>query len=443
MERYGLFRSALLLLPLTLLAPFSARASSFELFGFGPLGMARSGALTADSKAAAAAFYNPAMLVLRDSADFEVAFGWNRTSASVQAEGGDLRLDCTYCQPPDAVGVDLGFVFPLAGKVKNRVAIGIAAHLPATSFVRVRAADPNRPFWYQQFNNPDRFILFAGAGVRLSEQWALGFGVQMLADLVGQGANVRVDLFSRRVELNELDSGLATRVSPTGGLYFAPTPSVRFGLNFRGEMRLFYQVPATIELDGIGVLAMDIQGNNHYQPHTFTLGSAWDATDALTFTADLVYGMWSAAPTPYMQLTVDMSGETLEAIGLNEALDLQSNLGRPGFKDTLGVRASVEWRFLERFSLLGGLSYRPTHVPRQDVPGTNILDGNTVGTSVGVSFAGDDPLEIFAAPVHVDLAGHVDFILPRRATKEATDQVPSYGYSARTIGVSSALRFDF
>lgn len=438
--RAGLLRFCL---TLVLVSASGARANSFELFGFGPLGMARSGALTADAKAASAAFYNPAMLVLRDSADFEVAFGWNRTSADVRPDANDARLDCTYCEPPDAVGVDLGFVFPLAGKVKNRVALGLALHLPATSFVRVRAADPNRPFWYHQFNNPDRFILFAGAGVRLSEQWALGVGAQMLADLKGQGANVRVDLFSRRVELNELDSGLATRVSPTAGLFFAPLESLRFGLNFRGEMMLFYQVPATIDLDGVGVLAMDIQGINHYQPHTVTLGSAWDVTDQLTFTADLIYGMWSHAPTPYMQLTVDMSGETLEAIGLDEALDLSSNVPPPGFKDTLGVKASVAFDFTDRFAVLGGFSFRPTPVPKQNVPGTNILDSNTVGASVGLSFAGDDPLEIFAAPVHIDLAAHAAFILPRKATREATDPVPSYSYSARTLGVSSALRFDF
>lgn len=432
-----------LLLALTLLGAGAAKASSFELFGFGPIGMARQGALTADSRTSAAAFYNPAMLVLREDAVFEAAFGWNRTGATVTPDDVSAQLDCTYCQPPDAVGTDLGFVFPLAGKVKNRVAIGLALHLPATSFVRVRAADPNRPFWYQQFNNPDRFILFAGTGVKLGEKWAIGAGAQMLADLKGQGANVRIDLFSKRVELNELDSGLGTRVAPTAGVYFTPMESLRFGLSFRGEMALFYQVPATINLDGVGTLAMDIQGNNHFQPHTFTLGAAYDASADLTFSADLVYGLWSRAPTPYMVLNVDMSGETLEALGLDEALDLSSNLGEPGFKDTLGVRASGEYRFTDRFALMAGLSFRPTPVPRQDVAGTNILDANTLGFGVGVSAAGDDPLEIFAAPVRVDVSAHGDFLLPRKATKEATDQVPTYGYSGQTLGVSAALRFDF
>lgn len=426
-----------------LLVASSAHASSFDLFGFGPTGMARSGALTADSKGAEAAFYNPAMLVLRKEASFELAFGWNRTSADVAAGEGVAQLDCTYCQPPDAVGVDLGFVFPLAGKVKNRVALGLAMHLPATSFVRVRAADPNRPFWYQQFNNPDRFTLFAGAAVKVSESLSLGAGVQVLADLKGTGANVHVDLFSRRVDLNELDSGLATRASPTAGIYFSPLEALRFGLSFRGEMALFYQVPAVINLDGVGTLAMDIQGNNHYSPHTFTLGGAWDVADDFSLSADVIYGMWSRAPSPYMQLSVDMSGETLEAIGLDEALDLGSNLGKPGFTDTVGVRAGAEYRFTEGFALLGGLSYRPTMVPKQDVPGTNIMDSSLLGFSAGLSLAGADPLEVFAAPVHLDLAAHFDLLLPRGASKEPTDRVPSYTFSGRTLGGSASLRFDF
>ena len=30
-------------------------------------------------------------------------------------------------------------------------------------------------------------------------------------------------------------------------------------------------------------------------------------------------------------------------------------------------------------------------VPKRDVPGTNIMDSNILGLSVGTSFAGDDP----------------------------------------------------
>jgi long-subunit fatty acid transport protein len=407
-----------------------------------------SGALTADATDFTAVFYNPAMLVLREDASFGFSFDYTRTDATVRTVGtaAGRELDCTYCDPTDWTGVDLGLLFPLGGKVQNRLALGLGMHLPASKLVSVRAVDPNRPFWYDWNNAPDRMVVFLGAGIRLTERLSLGLGMQALGDLEGRGADVTMDLFSKEVRFREVNSDFAPAYSPNAALHFVPLDGLRLGLSWRGEFKHYYQLPANIDLQGIGVLALSISGYNHFTPHTFTAGAAWDPLEQLTVALDLSYQRWSAAPSPHTRIVVDMSGATLEALGLDEVLDLDTqdlDPSSPGFEDTLSVRLGVEYRLDERWAARGGLSFRPTPVPLQTQLRTNILDADAVGVSAGIGWSFEDPLELFARPLILDVALQGLWYLNRTAQKADTDPVPSYEYGLRVFGTSVALRYDF
>jgi long-subunit fatty acid transport protein len=425
-----------------------------ETFGFGPRAASMAGAMTAEANDYSAVHYNPAMLVLQKDVGFGASFLWNRAATEVKAKAGaGDALDCTYCTPPDSAGFSVGLLFPLAGKVKNRLAFGLGIYLPSQRLLRTQAADPNRPFWYLYNSSPDRIVIMAGAGIRLVDNLTIGIGLQALANLVGQGATMHVDLFSKKATFREIDSTLATRTGPTAGLYYAPVPAVRFGVSFRWEMALLYEIPAAVNLEGIGTLAFTVSGTTHYTPHTLNFGAAWDVTKDLTVALDGEYGMWSRAPSPYMSLDVKVGGETLKALGLEDALNINtakncpdattSNPCSPGFTDTVMGRLGIEYRVSERFAARIGGFYRPTPVPKQDVPDTNILDATAVGVTGGVGFSFDDPLEVFQSPVRIDVAGQGTFLLPREATKESTDSVPSYSYSATVYGVTAAIRYEF
>lgn len=422
-----------------------AWADQFDLYGYGPRAVAMSGAMTAEANDYTAVFYNPALLVRRKEINFGFHVQWNHFASEVQRKDLASTLDCKYCQPPDSAGGAVGLLFPLAGKVKNHLALGLGVHLPSASMARVFAPDPARPYWYQYTSNPERLVMHLGAGIRITDELQLGAGLQVLADLVGNGADVRVDVFSKTIMRREIDSGLTPRMSPVVGIGFQPLKNLRFGVNWRAEMKLVYDIPANVELDGIGKLAMRVSGIAHYTPHNVRAGMAWDPTENFTVTADAEWMNWSAAPSPYTDLTIDISGATLTALGLDKALDMQSAKQAPGFSDTLSGRMGFEYRLSERFAARAGLSYRPTMIPKQNVEGTNLLDGTTVGGSAGVGFNFPDPLEIFAHPVTIDLAVQGALILPREALKPSTaaDGVPSYSYSARMYGVTGALRYDF
>jgi long-subunit fatty acid transport protein len=198
-----------------------------------------------------------------------------------------------------------------------------------------------------------------------------------------------------------------------------------------------------VDLAGIGTLQLALTGVTHYTPHTLQFGAAFDVTEKLTVALDGEYALWSMAPSPYMGLDIDVSGDVLEALGLDDALSVSSLEQAAGFHNTFGARLGVEYRFAPRFTLRGGMFIRPTPVPRQDVPGTNILDGTAIGTTFGFGFNFDDPLEIFKSPVIIDFAAQAHFLLPREANKELTDSVPSYRYEAKALGLSVSVRYDF
>jgi long-chain fatty acid transport protein len=429
-------------------ASLPALADPFPLYGYGPRAAAMGGAMTAEANDFTAVFYNPALLTKRKDLNFGFSFQFHRLIPEIISKDLAKPIDCSQCQAPDNVGTSTGFVFPLAGKLKNRVAIGLGLYLPTSVFVRVNAPDATQPYWYRYNGNLERFVLHVAAGIRITDWLSVGPGVSVLANLQGRvagggGAIAKVDLFSRNVKVKELDASLTTRIAPTFGVAVTPIPSLRFGATYRYEIMLPVTIPAIVDLEGIGTLNLSVNAISHYAPHQVSFGAAYDITDQLTVSVDGDYQHWSAAPSPYVSLSVDLAGPTLAALGIDKALDLNSPATPPGFVNTLGVRLGGEYRFSERFAARLGGSYRPTPVPLQNVVGTNLLDGNAVGLSAGIGFNFPDPLEVFAHPIQIDLAAQTTFILQREATKPTFDVLPSYTYSARVVGGTAMIRYDF
>ena len=92
----------------------------------------------------------------------------------------------------------------------------------------------------------------------------------------------------------------------------------------------------------MGTLGFALTGITQYTPHTISFGAAFDVTDKFTVSLDGEYALWSRAPSPYMNLNVDLSGDVLKALGLDEALDIASPTQKPGFTDTFGGRLGLE-----------------------------------------------------------------------------------------------------
>lgn len=426
-----------------LVCPLIAQADDNTLYGLGPRSAAMGGAMSAEANDYSATFYNPSLLVNSKESNFGLSLQYYQPNATVAKTGGTAALDCSSCQPRESVGSSLGFVFPLGGKVKNRVAIGLALNMPTSVFLRVSAPDRNSPFWYHYDTGHERFSLNVGAGFRPVDWLNIGAGVTVLSDLVGNGAQVKVDLFSKQVKAASINSYFANRVGPVFGVSITPWRRLRLGATFRWEMKLEYEIPAQIDLEGIGALNLALSGVLHYSPHTVQFGASLDVLDNLTVVLDGEWANWSAAPSPYMAVKMGLSGATLSALGLANAFDLASAQQAPGFTDTLTGRVGIEWRATSRVLARVGGFYRPTMVPKQDTPGTNLLDAAAVGITGGFGFNFKDPLEVFESPIKIDLSGHGVFLMQRETMKEATDVVPSYRSSMNVVGLSIGVRYDY
>ena len=149
-----------------------------------------------------------------------------------------------------------------------------------------------------------------------------------------------------------------------------------------------------------------------------------------------------AAPDPATEMTVEMDGEMLRSLGIDETFDSKTEARSPGFSTTLEPHLGVEWLIVPSFAARLGYFFRPTPVPKQNGD-TNILDGNTHALAAGLGFNFNDPLEVFAKPVHIDLAYQLMLIPERRADKGSSSDVPSYVYSGYLHNVSAAVRYVF
>jgi long-subunit fatty acid transport protein len=154
--------------------------------------------------------------------------------------------------------------------------------------------------------------------------------------------------------------------------------------------------------------------------------------------------MWSLSPNPQINVGVKLAGDVAEALGLDQALALDSSAdASPGFVDILIPRAGVEFSPSESFTLRGGYWLRPTPIKDQTRK-TNYLDSTTHGVAVGASFTFQDPIELFPNPLTVDATGQFVLLQERETTKrEPGDPVGSYKSGGVVVHLDLTLRYTF
>lgn len=437
-------RAGRILMLVLALSPATGRANVFEQFGFEPRGVAMGGAQTASGDGHVASYFNPSMLPLGKEFSFGLGMSWAQPVADVHAQAINDQADFKASPaPPTFGGITLGVVFPFGGKLDNHLALGVALYAPTSTVIRSQAYSPEIPSWYFYGSKPDRLALSVGLGLRIPYlDWLyIGGGVNVLGAFLG-GFDFKVNLFNKEFEKRQLDNSLALKAAPSAGLTldFANI-GLRIAFSYRGELDLHYDMPTTFEIADVGTLDLQMRGHVHYTPHIMSLGLRW-AIGPVTTSAELRYALWSRAPDPGVQVSMTMDSEIATALGVEGRFDAMSQEVSPGFSDTLEPHVGIEWYIVPRFAARLGYFFRPTPVPKQNGD-TNILDGDTHSFSAGLGFNFNDPLEVFAKPVHIDLAYQFMWIPERRADKNAASAVPSYVYSAYVHNVTAAVTYAF
>lgn len=424
----------------------TARANPLEIYGFDPRAVGMGGAQVAAAEDFTAAFYNPSLLVLRRDVGIGIGFTWARPAVSADAvvPADQPRLDALALKPGDAAGYTLGVLFPIGGRVRNRVALGLGVYHPVVNLLRLEAHDRSTPTWYLYQSAADRIVVVAGLGVRVHDFFLVGVGVQALADLRAQN-DFAIDLFNKRITRRDVNSNLVSTQAPVAGATaLLLDGALRLSAAWRSQMQLKYSLPTTIDLGEVGKLVLTISGYTHWSPHEFVFGAQYAWRD-FTLTGEVAYALWDQAPNPYVRVGLDVGGAAIDALGLGKVLDLDTDAEdppSPGFLPVLVPRVGVEYRVAARFVARVGYALRPTPVPDQTASG-NLLDGTTHVLGAGFGAAVDDPLEVFERSLHFELGAQILLLRERTAQKASDSPVPSYRYGGRVLNLAVALRYEF
>jgi long-chain fatty acid transport protein len=425
----------------------SARAAVFDLYGFEGRGTALGNAMTAAADDYTATYYNPALLPYAKRVRAGISYQFTKPVLSIER----YKLDSTIAnaEAPSYGGLSLGFMFPLGHKIGDRFALGLAIYLPTTSIIRIQSITPTTPHWYLFTSYPDKIQVLVGLACRIVDQISLGFGFHTLAEAPGS-ARVSVDVVNRLITQNDIDLKISANTAFTAGLasvvFDDPEKGkLKLGLSYRASLELDFRLPVSLTLEGIGAVDLDVRGIVHYTPHQINFGASYDLPSRrLRFSADLTLALWKYAPDPSIKFGVNLSGDLVAKLGLQDLLNLSTTDAPVGAYNVLVPRLGVEFDLNKIVQLRAGYFFRATMIPRQTAPQSNYMDANAHVVSFGAGFTFPDPLEAKERPVSIDL-GFQFTIMPRRsATKtDPGDPVGDLAAAGFIFNFVAGLRHDF
>lgn len=286
----GLPLAALVAL-VALAGPRAARADAPNLFGVTARESGTANASGVTAVGYQAAYENPATAALVESATLGVGYGVAVPRLRLNGQRADLL------QPR---GLDLGLVVPFRiGRAVLSVAVGL--HVPDSVLARVHLVPATEPRFALLENYPDRIVVGAAVALRPVRWLSLGVGIQLLADVAGDGITFNLGVSAgRRVSQAQLDISLPLRVTPLAGIWLSPLERLRIGLSYRGEvdLRLQLAVKANVNIADVytGDARIALTGEDYFTPRRVTGGVAVDVLRNLTAYGSVVWWGWSALP---------------------------------------------------------------------------------------------------------------------------------------------------
>lgn len=338
------------------LAAGQARADAPSLFGFGAraAGMARAG--VANDDAGAAARENPA---LASTPGLRVRLGYGYGALALRFDGRDVGA-------ARASGVDLAAQYGVHVGRGVELGLALALHLPDPYLAKVGfrpATEPQFPLYEAPLQRTSFDIAVAARYGPLF----IGGGVAASLSVGGEGTRFTIAQSPHGTSADgAVDVALPYRVAPIFGAR-ADLGRFAFGATFRGAMAIDLRLDnaAKIALEGNplnGTTLVKVSGSAGYDPTVVTIGARAKLFGGLAALASLEYAVYSAAPPPVADVTIDVRLGTTP--GMREVKFLT-----PRFRDTLAPRFGLElrrpsaeaWKWAARL----GYALQPSPIPRQ------------------------------------------------------------------------------
>ncbi|MEZ4301952.1 MAG: hypothetical protein R3B70_43870 [Polyangiaceae bacterium] len=285
-------------LALAILASGSAaRAGAFEVFGAGPVAISEAGARAVRATDGTAAFFNPGGLGMGRGVNLQLAPLAAFSTLSLQGETAPVE---------DAFGFVLAAdgTVPFKGFLTERVRAGIALYVPPSSATRLLVTPPEQPQLPYFANRTQRLVVVPAVALKLASWLAVGGGINVLAGVQGP-ADVRSGASGAPEPRLAIDA--TTQVALHAGVRVDLSDRVHLGASYRQQFSVPVFVSTKAELGGIELSADVDLRHALFDPHTFTLGAAFDL-GRLDVEIDASYSAWSAYDGPVLGVTAELPG---------------------------------------------------------------------------------------------------------------------------------------
>jgi long-chain fatty acid transport protein len=381
-----------------------AAASPVDVFGYGPRSSAMGATGAAIGSGAETTWSNPALLSL--GRQRELTLGFEAARVAVKATGPGMPGDLH----PDAMRGTLiaaSLPLPLAGLLRDRVALGLAFYTPTNVVVRGRVLYPETPQFPLITDRLQSISIQGGLGLDLGRGIRVGVGVAALAAISG---TVIVATDNSGSVGTKVDDQLVASYAAIVGASYDLGDSYRVGVTYRGSLAARFAVQ--IEVHDLGALTVppfNIAGLAQYDPWQIQgeiarVKGPWKVAVGATFKR------WSAypgAPEP----TVLCPPENPSCAALVPA--------PPGFHDTVVPRVGVEreiqggegWTVLAR----GGYFFEPSPVPEQK-GSSRLFDNSRHALTLGGGLQLTAPL-----PLRVEIFGQYHLLAERAHHAEGSE----------------------
>lgn len=402
-----------------------ARATADTLLGAGPHNSSLAQADVADADAIASAYVNPASAW---KSGLRLAVGYNHGFSKLKLNGDDAGVR-------DIAGTQLQL--QLGSELLDDLSIGgaIHAYLPNRSLARIEFSPGVEP----------SFVRFQPAAYRatglvvMAVRWSfvsIGVGLSMLARAEGD-----VDFTMGQDGQGVYADGSADVATPYDATLVAglglDLGGATLGLRYRGAqaftMRMSTRVQVAVQGNPLnGVTEVTLSGSSGYVPASVDFAASWKLGASLRAMSSLQLARWSQAPTPAIDLGMDVN------LGMSPGMR-QVRFVRPQYRDTLSPRVGVEWMPTGPegpWAVRVGYAWSPS--PVSQVRGfATPVDANYHVAAAGAGF---DLGEAWGVGLRIDAAAQL-LLLEKRTFNKRQQLVPFSEYSASGSVLFGALAF--
>lgn len=413
-----------------------ARASAPGVFGHGARSAALARADVAGGCPSGAAAGNAA---LGAAPGFRLRLGYAYSAVGLTLNGADAGVR-------DVSGVDVAAQLGAAISPLVDVGVALAAHIPDAGLAAISfrpATEPQFPLYEAALQRTS--VDFVGS-LRYGAV-SVGVGVALGLGVAGDGTafNLEQDATGVRADA-AMDVELPYRLAPIIGARLE-LGRLALGAAFRGasaiDLRLESESRIALEDNPLnGTTRVQVRGASGYEPALVDLGAALSIGGVVVAHAALEYAIYSAAPPPVADVTVDVRLGTTPS-------QREARFIEPRFRDTLSPRIGVEIRGAAeearagesvgrssaaragepgsaaawRWALRAGYALAPSPVPRQ-TGFTSYADATRHVLALG---GGLHLGRAFGVDVSVDAAAGLH-LFAARLEEKASDALPHARY---------------